>query len=147
MNKIILIIFTFFLNFYFSQQSVYNQMEKLQGIWEGRDGNDIIKFEINKSGKNDFLFSFINFQGEKFLINKEKISENNQKELIIEIKEAKFSSYRYEKCLFTKGEIIISNSSENQFSLSLNSVGPKCFLTYDVIMTMDDIKDILMTKK
>lgn len=38
MNKIILIIFTFFLNFYFSQQSVYNQMEKLQGIWEGRDG-------------------------------------------------------------------------------------------------------------
>jgi len=31
--------------------------------------------------------------------------------------------------------------------LSLKSVGPTCFISYDVLMNMDDIKDVILIKE
>jgi hypothetical protein len=48
-------------------------------------------------------------------------------EFVINIEKAKFSSPRFEKCVFPKGIITISDMSANSMKLNLKSVGPSCF--------------------
>lgn len=92
-------------------------------------------------------FHFINFQNERFTILKSDMTTNEKNEFVIHIKEARFSSPRYENCIFSTGEIILSDVSQNKMKLNLKSVGPTCFISYDVLMNMDDIKDVILIKE
>ncbi|WP_131797310.1 hypothetical protein [Chryseobacterium kwangjuense] len=119
---------------------------QLSGTWTGKIEGYPIKFEILEKADNYFTFSFTNFQNEKFTILKSDISTNEKKEFVIDIKEAKFSSQRYENCVFSTGTITLSEVSHDNMRLNLKSVGPTCFISYDVLINMGDIKDVILTK-
>ena len=120
---------------------------QLSGTWTGKVENHPIKFEILEKAPDSVTFSFINFQNEKFTILKSDVTANEKNEFVIHIKEAKFSSPRYENCIFSTGDIILSDVSQNKMKLNLKSVGPTCFISSDVLMNMNDIKDLTLTKE
>ncbi len=142
---IIFLCFTIFNNCF--AQKTSDSISKLSGIWTGTIEEHPIKFEISQNKSNSFIFSFTNFLNERFTIEKSEIITNEKNEFAINIKEAKFSSPRYEKCMFSKGILTISNVSESNMKLNLKSVGPNCFLSYDVIMNMPDMDDTILTKE
>jgi hypothetical protein len=120
---------------------------QLSGTWTGKIEGYPIKFEILENDPNSVTFSFINFQNERFTILKSDVTANEKKEFIIYIKEAKFSSQRYEDCIFSTGTLTLSNVLQNSMRLNLKSVGPICFISYDVGRNMPDIKDLILTKE
>ncbi|MDQ0783654.1 hypothetical protein [Chryseobacterium sp. W4I1] len=145
-NILIILFFLAICNNSFAQKKSDN-ISKLSGTWAGKMGEDPIQFQVVGDSQNSFTFSFINFQNERFTVQKSDVSTNEKNEFIINIKEAKFSSSRFEKCVFSKGTITISDFSENHMKLNLKSVGPNCFLSYDVIMNMPDMDDTVLTKE
>ncbi|MDR6465413.1 hypothetical protein [Chryseobacterium sediminis] len=120
---------------------------QLSGTWTGEIEDHPIKFEILEKTPDSVTFSFINFQNERFTILKSDVTADEKNEFVIHIKEAKFSSPRYENCIFSTGDIILSDVSQNKMKLNLKSVGPTCFISYDVLMNMNDIKDLTLTKE
>jgi hypothetical protein len=147
MKNILIILFslTIYTNS-FAQKTIDN-ISKLSGTWIGKVEDDPIRFQITEDNKSSFIFSFINFQNEKFIIKKSDVITNEKNEIVIHIKEANPSSLRFEKCVFSKGTIIIVNSDENHMLLNLKSVGPTCWIMDDVSMNMEDLKDVLLTKE
>ncbi|WP_213277402.1 hypothetical protein [Chryseobacterium indologenes] len=144
--KNILIIF-FCLVLYSNSFGQCESTIQLSGTWTGEIEDHPIKFEILEKTPDSVTFSFINFQNEKFTILKSDVTANEKNEFVIHIKEAKFSSPRYENCIFSTGDIILSDVSQNKMKLNLKSVGPTCFISYDVLMNMNDIKDLTLTKE
>ncbi|MGU3376759.1 hypothetical protein [Chryseobacterium sp. M5A1_1a] len=147
MKNILIIVLCFIIYNNSFAQIAYESKIQLSGIWSGKIEEQPIKFEILENEPNSIIFSFTNFQNEKFIIQKSDIATNERNEFVINIKKAKFSSSRYEKCIFSKGVMTISNVSQNSMKLNLKSVGPTCFLSYDVLMNMPDINDIILTKE
>lgn len=147
MKNILFILFCFITYNYSFAQEKHEDTIQLSGTWVGKIEEHPIRFEILEKTSNSFTFSFINFQNERFTILKSDVITNEKNEFIINIKEAKFSSSRFEKCVFSKGTITISDFSENHMKLNLKSVGPNCFLSYDVIMNMPDMDDTVLTKE
>ncbi|AZA52550.1 hypothetical protein [Chryseobacterium sp. G0201] len=145
-NILIILFFLAICNNSFAQKKLDN-ISKLSGTWVGKIGEDPIKFQVVKNSQNSFTFSFINFQNVKFIVQKYDISTNEKNEFIINIKEAKVSSLRFKKCIFSKGTITISDLPENNIKLNLKSVGPTCWIMDDVTVNMEDIKDIILTKE
>ncbi|WP_312900983.1 hypothetical protein [Chryseobacterium taichungense] len=144
-NVLIIIFFFAFCNYNFAQ-TVHESMSKISGTWAGEVEEHPMTFEIVENKSGSFIFSFINFQNEKFTIQESDITTNDKKQLIVNIKEAKFSSSNYDKCIFSKGTITLFDLSESSMKLNLDSVGPNCFLSYDVIMNMPDIRTVTLTK-
>lgn len=120
---------------------------RLSGTWTGEIEGHPIKFEILEKNPDLVIFSFINFQNERFTILKSDVTTNEKNEFIISIKEAKFSSQRYEDCIFSTGTLTLSDVLQNSMRLNLKSVGPTCFISYDVLVNMNDIKDLTLTKE
>ncbi|AZA81154.1 hypothetical protein C1637_00820 [Chryseobacterium lactis] len=147
MKNILIILFCFTIYNNSFAQKIHEDAIQLSGSWVGKVGEHPIKFEILEKTPNSFTFSFINFQNERFTILKSDVTTNEKNEFIIHIKEAKFSSQRYENCIFSTGVVTLSDLSQNSMRLNLKSVGPTCFISYDVLMNMDDIKDIILTKE
>jgi len=146
MKNILILFFSFITcNYCFSQ--IESEDIQISGIWSGTVEDHPMNFEISKNEADSLVFSFINFQNEKFIIQKSDIIKNEKNQFVIYIKEAKFSSSNYDKCIFSKGILTISDVSQNNMKLNLNSVGPNCFLSYDVIMNMPDIKTVTLTKE
>jgi len=119
---------------------------QLSGTWTGEVEGHPIKFEILEKQPNSTTFSFTNFQNERFTILESDVTTNGKNEFVIHIKEAKFSSPRYENCIFSTGVLILSDVSQNKMKLNLKSVGPICFISYDVGRNMDDVKDVILIK-
>ncbi|WP_374443716.1 hypothetical protein [Epilithonimonas sp.] len=142
MKKIIFFALLLFFNFHSGQKATIGRLESMFGIWEDKESDYSLKLEISKNNDtNDFLFALINSRGEKFIVNKSHIFENDNKAIVIEIEEAKLST-----CNFNSGKMIIASTTENKLLLNLNDV-PKCSTSYDTSVTIDDVKDILLTKK
>ncbi|NWJ53420.1 MAG: hypothetical protein HXX14_21485, partial [Bacteroidetes bacterium] len=128
-------------------QKNYDSVSQLSGTWVGNIEDHPIKFEILENTSNTPTFSFTNFQNEKFIVLKSDVTTNEKNEFIVHIKEAKFSSKSYAKCLFSTGVITLSDISHNEMRLNLTSVGPICSINYDTSMKMDDMKDVILTKE
>ncbi|REC48201.1 hypothetical protein [Chryseobacterium pennipullorum] len=147
MKNILTILFSLTVyNISFAQKTLDN-ISKLSGTWLGKAGDNPIKFQVVQNGKNSFTFSIINFQNQKFIIKKSDVITNEKNEIVIHIKEAKFSSLRFENCVFSTGTITIVNSDENHKVLNLKSVGPTCWIMDDVSVDTGDLNDILLTKE
>ncbi|WP_137904815.1 hypothetical protein [Chryseobacterium sp. 2VB] len=144
--KNILIIFLCFIMYGNSFGQSESRMQ-LSGTWTGKAEGHPIKFEILEKDPNSITFSFINFQNERFTILKSDVTTNEKNEFIISIKEAKFSSQRYEDCIFSTGTLTLSDVLQNSMKINLKSVGPTCFISYDVLVNMNDIKDLTLTKE
>ncbi|RLJ34591.1 hypothetical protein CLU97_4106 [Chryseobacterium sp. 7] len=145
MKNTLVIFFCFIMySSYFGQ---YENTIQLSGTWTGKVEGHPIKFEILEKTPNSITFSFINFQNERFTILKSDITTNEKNEFVISIKEAKFSSQRYEDCIFSTGTLTLSNVLQDSMRLNLKSVGPICFISYDVGRNMPDIKDLILTKE
>ena len=144
--KIILVIFFCFIIYCNSFGQCESRIQ-LSGTWTGKVEAPPIKFEILEKDPNSITFSFINFQNERFTILKSDVTANEKNEFIISIKEAKFSSQRYEDCIFSTGTLTLSDVLQSSMRLNLKSVGPICFISYDVLMNMNDIKDLTLTKE
>ncbi|KAA2216125.1 hypothetical protein [Chryseobacterium sediminis] len=144
--KNILILFLCFI-MYGSSFGQYESTIQLSGTWNGKVEDHPIKFEILEKTPDSVTFSFINFQNERFTILKSDVTTNEKNEFVISIKEAKFSSQRYEDCMFSTGTLTLSNVLQNSMRLNLKSVGPTCFISYDVGRDMADIKDLILTKE
>ncbi|MFS4431327.1 hypothetical protein [Chryseobacterium sp. S90] len=144
--KIILVIFFCFIIYCNSFGQCESRIQ-LSGTWTGKVEGHPIKFEILEKDPNSITFSFINFQNERFTILKSDVTANEKNEFIISIKEAKFSSQRYEDCIFSTGTLTLSDVLHSSMRLNLKSVGPTCFISYDVLMNMNDIKDLTLTKE
>jgi len=147
MKNILFILFCFITYNYSFAQEKHEDTIQLSGTWVGKIEEHPIRFEILEKTSNSFTFSFINFQNERFTILKSDVITNEKNEFIIHIKEAKFSSQRYDNCTFSTGVITLSDVSQYGMRLNLKSVGPTCFISYDVLMNMDDIKDVILTKE
>ncbi|UKB79897.1 hypothetical protein [Chryseobacterium sp. MEBOG07] len=145
-NILTLVLCLIMCNSSFAQEKQENTTQ-LSGTWVGKIEGQPIKFEILEKTPNLFTFSFINFQNERFTILKSDVANNEKNTFVIHIKEAKFSSQRYENCVFSKGVITLSDISQNNMRLNLKSVGPTCFISYDVLMNMADIKDVILIKE
>ena len=79
-----------FFNFHSGQKATIGRLESMFGIWEDKESDYSLKLEISKNNDtNDFLFALINSRGEKFIVNKSHIFENDNKAIVIEIEEAK----------------------------------------------------------
>ncbi|KQT24637.1 hypothetical protein ASG22_11630 [Chryseobacterium sp. Leaf405] len=146
MKNILILIFCSIINNSFAQKTSEN-IGKLSGIWTGTIEEHPIKFEISQNKMNSIVFSFTNFLNEKFIVQKSDVATNEKNEFVISIKEAKFSHPNFEKCIYTQGLLTISDVTQNDVKLNLKSVGPKCFLSYDVIMNMPDINNLKLTKE
>lgn len=147
MQNILIILFTLiYYNNSFAQIKYENETQ-LFGTWIGKVEEQPIRFEITEPKKDSIVFSFINFQNEKFSILKSDITKNEKNEFVINIKEAKFSSQRFEKCIFSQGVITISDLSLDNMKLNLRSVGPECWIMSDVSAGFDDLNDIKLTKE
>lgn len=145
-NILILALYFMVYNNSFAQEK-HESTTQLSGTWTGKVEGHPIKFEISEKTPNSVTFSFINFQNERFTIFKSDVTANEKNEFVIHIKEAKFSSQRYENCIFSKGDIILSDISQNKLRLNLKSVGPTCFISYDVLVNMDDLVDAILIKE
>jgi hypothetical protein len=128
-------------------QAACESTNLLSGTWTATVEEHPMKFEITADDKDSPIFSFTNFLNERFIVLKSKISVNEKSEFVIKILEAKFSSPNYEKCKYSTGVLTLSEISTKNMTLNLNSVGPNCFLSYDVIMNMPDIENIKLTKE
>ncbi|WPO82604.1 hypothetical protein SD427_17860 [Chryseobacterium sp. JJR-5R] len=147
MKNILAILFSFILCSYGFAQTVREDIRKISGTWVGIVEDHPMTFEISENKPGSFILSFINFQNEKFIIQKSEITKTESHQFVIVIKDAKFSSSNYDKCIFSKGALTLSDVSESSMKLNLNSVGPNCFLSYDVIMNMPDIRTVTLTKE
>ncbi|WP_419489100.1 hypothetical protein [Chryseobacterium bernardetii] len=147
MKNILIFVLYFIMFNNSSAQEKHESTIQLSGTWTGTVEDHAMKFEILKETPDSFTFSFINFQNERFTILKSDVTTNEKNEFVIHIKEARFSSPRYENCIFSTGYIILSDVSQNKMKLNLKSVGPICFMSYDVLMNMDDIKDAILIKE
>ncbi|UTX47124.1 hypothetical protein [Chryseobacterium sp. MA9] len=145
-NILVLVLCLIMSNNSFAQEK-QESLSQLSGIWIGKAEGQPMKFEILDKTPNSFTFSFINFQNERFTILKSDITTKEKNEFVISIKEAKFSSQRYEDCIFSTGTITLSDASHDNMKLNLRSVGPTCFISYDVLVNMNDIKDLILTKE
>ncbi|MBW7675160.1 hypothetical protein [Chryseobacterium chendengshani] len=146
MKNILLIIFMLFINKSIAQ-NLHDNETQLSGIWMGEVEKHPIRLEIIQDKKNSTILIFTNFQNEKFSILKSDISANKKNEFVINIKNAKFSDPNYEKCVYNQGILTISDVTQTNMKLDLKSVGPNCFLSYDVIMNMPDINNLKLTKE
>ncbi|MCJ8154796.1 hypothetical protein MKJ01_13575 [Chryseobacterium sp. SSA4.19] len=145
--KNILIILFFLITYSNSFAQKKSDFSNLTGIWTGKIDENQVKFEVLENNPKSFTFSFINFQNEKFIIKKSDITTNEKNEIVIKIKEAKFSSERWEKCVFSTGIITISNLSQSRMTLNLKSVGPTCWIMDDVSINMDDMDNTELIKR
>lgn len=145
MKNIVILVLCFIMHNNNFAQEKHESTIPLSGTWIGKAEGHPIKFEILENN-NSMTFSFINFQNERFTILKSDITTNEKNEFVIAIKEAKFSSQRYKDCLFSAGTITLSDVSHDNMILNLKSVGPTCFISYDVLVNMNDIKDVTLTK-
>jgi hypothetical protein len=78
--KNILIIYFLLITFSnsFAQKACENTMQ-ISGTWVGEIEEQPIKFEISENKPDSFIFSFTNFQNERFIINKSTIKTNEKK--------------------------------------------------------------------
>lgn len=128
-------------------QTAFESTNQLSGTWTATVEEHPMKFEINTDNKDSPIFSFTNFLNERFIISKSNVSVNEENEFVIKILEAKFSSPNYEKCKYSTGVLTLSEVSTKNMKLNLNSVGPNCFLSYDVVINMPDIENIQLIKE
>ncbi|WP_313093364.1 hypothetical protein [Chryseobacterium flavum] len=145
MKNILIIFFCFIM--YGNSFGQWESTIRLSGTWTGEAEGYPIKFEISEKAPDLVTFSFINFQNQRFTILKSDVTANEKNEFVIRIKEAKFSSPRYEDCIFSTGTLTISDVLQGSMRLNLKSVGPICFISYDVGRNMVDIKDLILTKE
>lgn len=142
MKKISFFTLLLFFNFYCGQKKTAKRLESILGIWENKESDYALKFEVSKNnGTNDFLFSLINFRNEKFIISKANIYENDNNAIIVEIEEAKLSD-----CTFNSGKIIVAIVTENKLLLNMKGVS-KCWISEDTSIVMEDVQNSLLTKK
>lgn len=102
MKNILIALFSFTICNYSFSQTVREGIDKISGTWTGIVEDHPMTFEISENKPGSFIFSFINFQNEKFIIQKFEIIKNEKNQFVINIKDAKFSSSNYDKCIFLK---------------------------------------------
>lgn len=127
-------------------QSGQKLLSELQGTWLGNFENHSIQMEISKSPAQTYQFIFTNYLHEQFIIDELEVKKPEKSEIVATIKEAKFSSERYKKCIYSEGELVISEITSDQLLLNLNSVGPDCWISFDVVMNMGDLNGVLLKK-
>ncbi|WP_347217915.1 hypothetical protein [Chryseobacterium sp.] len=144
-NILVLLFCVMTYNTSFAQEKCEN-IFPLSGTWIGKSEEHPIKFEILEKMPNSFIFSFINFQNERFMILKSDVTTNEKNEFVIQIKEAKLSSGKSKKCIFSAGTITLTDISQDSMRLNLKSV-PKCRISNDQSIRIDDITNLILTKE
>ncbi|WP_294304200.1 hypothetical protein [uncultured Chryseobacterium sp.] len=124
--------------------------EQIEGSWKGnfKDSKNLypVNLEISKSSqnKNSYQFIFNNFNNEKFYVTKSRVKQDSPKKFTFTIEEAGLSYCA--NCKFTEGKVILTIMDDQTIKLSILSVGPMYWRSYDVQEGMPDISGLVLMK-
>ncbi|MCU7616025.1 hypothetical protein NZ698_02345 [Chryseobacterium sp. PBS4-4] len=148
--KYYLLIITLLISVSYSSQNIDNHYKQIEGIWKGnfeeKSKKYVVSLNVSNSPrfKDSYNFTLTNFTNDRFYVTKSKIMESTEKTFTIVVEEAGLSSC--ENCKFTKGTITIKTLDNNTIELSVTSVGPSYWRTYDVEQGMTDISNLILIR-